>query len=104
MSDLSDDPVIMELEEKYPAEGYRTYLKLLELVAKQSPYKSDDPKFGILDITVKSFESKLQRRYSTVQKPLQLLARRGTIAFKKRNGFLHFNVSKLAEIKDNYTK
>ena len=104
MTDMSDDPVIMELEEKYPAEGYRTFCKLMELVGRQSPNNISDPKFARLTITVTSFESKLQRRYKVLQKPLQLLHRRGTISFKKRNGFLSFHIVKMGDLKDNYTK
>lgn len=104
MTDASDNPVLMELDEKFPDNGYRLYFKLLEFVGKRCPYDTHDPKFGILDITVKSFENKIGRRYDVVQKPLQLLARRGAIDFKKRNGFLHFNLKKMAKYKDNYTK
>ena len=104
MTDLSDDPVIMELEEKYPVEGYRLYCKLLEIIGRQCPPDREDPNFGRITITVQSFENKLQRRYNTLQKPLQLLHRRGAISFKKRNNFLTFYIKKMADIKANYNK
>lgn len=104
MTDADDDPVLMELDEKFPDNGLRMWWKLLQLVGTQCPPDKDDPKFGKLSITVLSFESKMQRQYKTLQKPLQLLHRRGTISFKKRNGFLHFYIKNMAKIKDNYNK
>jgi len=104
MTDASDDPVIMELDEKFPKDGYRLYWKLLEMVGAQCPPDKNDPKFGKLKITVTSFERRIQRSYKTVQKPLQLLHRRGAISLKKRNGFLYFYIKKMGDIKDNYNK
>lgn len=105
MSDLSDDPKVMELEQKFGDTGFTIFVKLIEMIAKMSPNNTNDPEFGKAVITVETLEKKLgNRKYKDLQPILRFLARRELMSFTKRANWLHISFPKMADIKDNTAK
>jgi hypothetical protein len=99
-SDSLDDPFIQELLEKFGAQGYLAYFGLIEIIAKENGSKLT----GKLEISPSFLKQKLHISSRKLQEIFNFSSTFPKLFFNFSGEKWKFDVPKLLELKDNYSK
>ena len=99
-SDSLDDPFIQSLFDKFSHRGYVAYFGLIEIIAKESGKNLT----GKLSINPTYIARKLRIRRATLALIYDYCATLSKLQFDNHGKEWHFNMPKMLELKDNYTR
>lgn len=110
-NDALDDPFIQELMDKFSHAGYVAWFGLLEIIAKENGTKltgklTVDPRYlkRKLRISTRKLEQIFEFCSGKVEENLNKTSTKPKLLFNKTSEKWNFEVCKMMELKDNYTK
>ena len=100
MTDSLDDPFIQELIMEFGANGYLAWFGIIEIICKENGNQLT----GNLSISPTFLKQKFHISSGKLQEIFDFSSRKGKLFFNISEEKFNFSLTKILEIKDNYTK